>query len=79
MSELGNLIEALAKKLEFDRHLRIGVTADGDYFVQFIELLPPDEPGLEPCLERVLASSDGMLSTCLQNVLNSIEEEYTSP
>lgn len=72
------LIQALG--LDFDRHLRIGVTADGDYFVQVIRLnmvVGPKEAG-EIGAEDILAECEGGLDTCLRNVLNTLQHAEES-
>lgn len=68
------LTQQISALIDFTRHIRIGETADGDFFVQVIELMPPHEDdGSGPVGETILASSEGLLGTCLRNVAATIE------
>lgn len=72
MNQTKELIEAL--NLEFDRYLRIGVTGDGDYYVQLIRI-DHSQPAPVDRGETILAECDGGLDTCLRSVLAMVEDE----
>jgi hypothetical protein len=59
------LIDAIG--IEFDKHLRIGATFGGAYFVQFHELTADGE--------RIIAQAEGGLDDSLRWVLKTVQSE----